>query len=148
MLDAALRPGPQDLRAKVESHPGVLVFSTPPLAKELAALGKVRVELDVAASARDADVSVILADVYPDGRSMQITEGIRRLSLRNGPSNAEPLEPGKSYRVAVELSHTAIVFPKGHRVRVVVAGSNYPKHALNPAGKSEVTIAAGRLLLP
>lgn len=148
VLDAALRPGPQDLRAKVESHAGVLVFSTPPLAKELAALGKVRVELDVAASARDADVSVLLADSYPDGRSMQITEGIRRLSLRNGPSHAEPLEPGKSYRVTVELSHTAIVFPKGHRIRVVVAGSNYPKHALSPAGRSELTIAGGRLLLP
>jgi predicted acyl esterase len=148
VLDQSLNPGPRDLRAKVESHPGAVTFSTPPLGRDLAALGKIRVELDVAASAPDADVSVILADVFPDGRSMQITEGIRRLSLRNGPSKAEPLEPGRIYPVTVELTHTAIVFQKGHRIRLVVAGSNHPKHALNPAGRSEITISGGRLLLP
>ena len=148
VLDTNLNPGPRDLRAKVESHAGAALFSSAPLPKDITALGPVRVELEVAASAPDADLAVLLADVYPDGRSIQITEGIRRASLRNGPANAEPLAPGKPYRVTVELSHTAIVFRKGHRIRVVVAGSNYPKHALNPAGKSEITLSAGRLLLP
>ena len=131
VLTPELQPGPADQREKVESRGDVLVFSTPVLEKDLAITGKVKVKLFVSSDRPDTDFTAILTDVYPDGRSMSTTEGIRRMRLRNSIAKEELLKPGEVYPVTIELTNTALTFLKGHRVRVIISSSNYPKYALN-----------------
>jgi putative CocE/NonD family hydrolase len=131
VLTPELRPGPADQREKVESRDDVLVFSTPVLEKDVAITGKVKVKLFVSSDRVDTDFTAILTDVYPDGRSLSVTEGIRRMRFRNTTAKEELLKPGEVYPVTIELTNTALTFLKGHRVRVLVSSSNYPKYALN-----------------
>ncbi|MEK6303560.1 MAG: CocE/NonD family hydrolase [Acidobacteriota bacterium] len=131
VLDAALAPGPADQREKVESRSDVLVFSTPVLEKGLAIAGKVRLKLYVSSDRPDTDFTAILTDVYPDGRSMLVTEGIRRMRFRNTTSKEELMNPGEIYPITIELTNTALTFLKGHRARIIISSSNYPRFALN-----------------
>jgi putative CocE/NonD family hydrolase len=131
VLDPALKGGPQDQRDKVESRDDVLVYSTAPLASNLPIAGKVKVELQVSSDRLDTDFTAIVADVYPDGRSMLVTEGIRRMRFRNTTAREELMKPGEVYPITIELTNTAITFLKGHRVRVIISSSNHPKYALN-----------------
>jgi hypothetical protein len=131
VLTPELQPGPADQREKVESRNDVLVFSTPVLEKDLAVAGKVRVKLFVSSDRADTDFTALLTDVYPDGRSMLITEGIRRMRFRNSTTKEELMKPGEIYPVTIELGNTALTFLKGHRVRLSVSSSNFPKYALN-----------------
>jgi putative CocE/NonD family hydrolase len=80
----------------------------------------------------DTDIAVRLCDVYPDGRSMLIADGILRLSCRQGFEQRVPLVPGEIYEIEVDLWSTSIVFNKGHRIRVSIAGSNAPRWDINP----------------
>lgn len=131
VLDPALKGGPQDQREKVESRGDVLIFSTPALTSDLPVAGKIRLELQVSSDRLDTDFTAIVTDVYPDGRSMLVTEGIRRMRFRDTTSREELMNPGEVYAVTIELTNTAITFLKGHRVRVIISSSNYPKYALN-----------------
>ena len=131
VLDQALQPGPMDQREKVESRADVLVFSTPVLERDLAVAGKVRVRLFVSSDRTDTDFTAILTDVYPDGRSMLVTEGIRRMRFRNTTSKEELMTPGEIYPITIELTNTALTFLKGHRARIIISSSNHPRFALN-----------------
>jgi len=131
VLDPVLPNGPQDQRKKVEGRPDVLAFSTPALADDLPVDGRVRVKLFVSSDRPDTDFTATLTDVYPDGRSMLVTEGIQRMRFRNGASKEEFMKPGEIYPVTIRLTNTAITFRKGHKVRVLISSSNYPKYALN-----------------
>lgn len=131
VLDPTLAAGPRDQREKVESRADVLVFSTEPLASDLPVTGKVRVKLFVSSDRPDTDFTAILTDVYPDGRSMLISEGIQRMRFRNSDAKEEFMRPGEVYPITIGLTNTAITFLKGHRARIVVSSSNYPKYALN-----------------
>ncbi len=131
VLDPVLPNGPQDQRKKVEGRPDVLVFSTPALADDLPVDGRVRVKLFVSSDRPDTDFTATLTDVYPDGRSMLVTEGIQRMRFRNGASKEEFMKPGEIYPVTIRLTNTAITFRKGHKVRVLISSSNYPKYAPN-----------------
>ncbi|MGH9845055.1 MAG: CocE/NonD family hydrolase [Blastocatellia bacterium] len=131
VLTPELQPGPADQRDQVESRSDVLVFSTPALARDLAITGKVKVRLFVSSDRTDTDFTAILTDVYPDGRSMSITEGIRRMRFRNTTTKEELMKPGEVYPVTIELTNTALTFLKGHRVRLIVSSSNHPKYAVN-----------------
>ncbi len=131
VLDQSLSPGPMDQREKVESRSDVLVFTTPALEKDLEVAGKVKVKLFVSSDRADTDFTAILTDVYPDGRSMLVTEGIRRMRFRNTTAKEELMKPGEIYPVTIELTNTALTFLKGHRVRVIISSSNYPRFALN-----------------
>jgi len=124
--------GPADQRQKVESRNDVLVFSTPELRQDLTTAGKVSAELYVSSDRPDTDFTVILTDVYPDGRSMLVGEGIRRMRFRESTNAEKMMTPGEIYRIAVELPNTAITFPKGHQVRVIVSSSDYPRYSVNP----------------
>lgn len=126
-----LPKGPCDQR-QAERRDDVLTFSTPPLAEPVEATGHARAVLHVASSAVDTDLSVRLCDVYPDGRSYLMAEGMLRLRYRNGLAKPVPLTPGKRCEVTVELWPTSIVFAKGHRIRVSVTSSNYPRFDVNP----------------
>ncbi|MFY9609617.1 MAG: CocE/NonD family hydrolase [Blastocatellia bacterium] len=131
VLDSSLTPGPTDQREKVESRSDVLVFSTPMLEKDLPIAGKVRMKLFVSSDRTDTDFTAILTDVYPDGRSMLVTEGIRRMRFRNTTSNEGLMTPGEIYPITIELTNTALTFLKGHRVRIIISSSNHPRFALN-----------------
>jgi predicted acyl esterase len=111
--------GPMDQR-KVESRPDVLLFTTEPLPEP--------VEVT---DCPDTDVTVKLCDVYPDGQSLLVTDGIRRASLRKSFEKREPVEKGQVYEVEVDLWSTSLVFNKGHRIRVAVSSSNAPRFEPN-----------------
>jgi predicted acyl esterase len=122
--------GPMDQRP-VESRADVLLFTTEPLAEPVEVTGRVTARLHVFSDCPDTDFTVKLCDVYPDGKSMLVTDGIQRASLRANCEKREPLEPGKVYEVTVDLWSTSLVFNKEHRIRVAVSSSNSPRFEPN-----------------
>ncbi|HJT77205.1 MAG TPA: CocE/NonD family hydrolase [Gemmataceae bacterium] len=126
-----LARGPMDQR-KVESRPDVLVFTTDVLAKPVEVTGRITAKLFVSSDCPDTDFTVKLTDVYPDGRSMLVTDGIRRARYRRSFEREDFLEPGKVYELSVDLWSTSLVFNKGHRIRVDVSSSNAPRFEPNP----------------
>ncbi len=123
--------GPRDQRA-VESRPDVLVFTSAPLEQPLEVVGRVKAILYVSSDAPDTDFIVRLCDVYPDGRSYNIAEGVLRMRYRESLSREKLMTPGRVYRAEVDLWTTAIVFNRGHRLRVHVTSSSYPAYDPNP----------------
>lgn len=126
-----LPKGPMDQR-KIDGRPDVLIFDSQPLETAVEVTGRVSARVSLSTSARDTDVHLRLCDVYPDGRSMMMLDGMRRLSVREGREKPSPVEPGKTYRVEVDLWSTSVVFNKGHRIRLAVEASSYPRFDINP----------------
>jgi uncharacterized protein len=126
-----LPKGPMDQRS-IESRGDVLVFTTDVLTEPVEVTGRLYAKLYISSDCPDTDFTVKLTDVYPDGRSMLLTDGIRRASLRNTYEKPEFLESGKVYEVEVDLWSTSIIFNKGHRIRVAVSSSNSPRFEPNP----------------
>ncbi len=122
----------EDLRANIEDRDDVLIFATEPLKEPIEVTGNVRAVLYISTSAVDTDFTVKLTDVYPDGRSMLITDGITRLGFRNSLETFETATPGEVYRLDVDVWSTSIVFNKGHRIQIAVSSSNAPKYEPNP----------------
>jgi len=116
----------------IESRADVVLFSTEPLAAPLEVTGRVKARIFVESSAADTDLSVRLCDVYPDGRSYLMAEGMLRLRYRKSFEKPEPLTPGAVEEVTVDCWSVSVVFNKGHRIRVAVTSSNYPRFDLNP----------------
>ncbi len=127
----ALAAGPMDQRP-VESRPDVLLFTSEELAEPLEVVGMVEARLFVSSDAPDTDFTVKLTDVFPDGRSVLVTDGILRASLREGFDREVPMSPGQVYCIRIEVGSTAYVFGRGHRVRVAVSSSNFPRFDANP----------------
>ena len=84
-----------------------------------------------ASSARDTDFTGKLVDVHPDGRALYLTDGILRARYRTSLSEPELLEPGHVYEITLDLSVTSNVFLKGHRIRLEVSSSNFPRYDRN-----------------
>ena len=126
-----LARGPMN-QNKIETRSDVVLFTSAPLAEPIEVTGRVKAKIFVASSAVDTDLSVRLCDVYPDGKSYLIAEGILRLRHRNSFEQPALLTPGKMEEVAVDCWSTSIVFNRGHRLRVAVTSSNYPRFDLNP----------------
>ena len=103
-----------------------MVYEWPHLEEALEILGYPRLELSVASSAPVAFLSAKLCDVFPDGTSALVSRGLLNLSHRESHTAPEPLTPGKRYRVTVELDATSWVFEPGHRVRLDIAGADWP----------------------
>lgn len=123
--------GPRDQR-EVEERPDVLRFTSQPLVDPVTITGPILARLWVASSAIDTDFTVKLCDVYPDGRSMLVIDGIRRMKHRNTFEKDELLTPGQVYEIIVDCWSTALVFNTGHRIRIDVSSSNSPKWQANP----------------
>ncbi len=130
-FDRTILLGPQDLRAAVESRPDVLTFTTPPFPSGVELDGPVSIRLFVSCDRTDADYSARLCDVYPDGRSMILTQGIRRARFRNSFSTEALMTPGETALIPIDLQNIAQTFPAGHRLRIDIAGSDYPHFDLN-----------------
>jgi hypothetical protein len=125
-----LPPGPADQRPS-EGRPDVLVFSTPPLAKDVEATGWVKATIYASSSAVDTDFTALLADVEPSGYARFLTDGIVRARYRNSTRQAEPIEPGKIYKYSIDLWATSNLFKAGHRIRLYVSSSNFPRFDRN-----------------
>ena len=126
-----LPKGPMDQR-KVESRKDVLCFTTDPLTAPVEVTGNVRARLFVACSAADTDLSVRFCDVYPDGASYLMAEGMLRLRYRDGFARPTPLKPGEVVEATVTCWPTSVVINEGHRIRVSITGSNAPRFDVNP----------------
>ncbi len=137
---------PQDQRPD-EAHS--LSFDWPPLDDELEILGHPRAEVTLSSSAPVAYLSAKLCDVFPDGTSALVTRGLLNLAHRESRERPSPLEPGRPYRVTVELEVTLWVFEPGHRIRLDLAGSDWPNAWSPPAPVTLVVErASSALLLP
>jgi putative CocE/NonD family hydrolase len=123
-------PGPQDQRS-VEGRDAVLVYSTPPLMKDMEVTGPVSVELYAKSSAVDTDFTAKLVDVGPDGFAQNLTEGIIRARYRDSQEKPTLMTPGQVYKFTVDLWATSNVFRKGHVLRLEVSSSNFPRFDRN-----------------
>lgn len=123
--------GPQDLQQAVESRNDVLIYTTPVFDQDLVIDGAIKVTLFVASNRQDTDFAARLSDVYPDGRSLLMTQGIRRMRFRNSDTNEALMQSGQIYPVTIELQNLAITFLPGHRLRLVISSSVYPHFDLN-----------------
>jgi uncharacterized protein len=125
-----LTVGVQD-QAPDEARSDVLVYSTPPLAQDLNVTGPVSVQLYVSSSAVDTDFVAMLTDVAPDGVAHNIADGIVRMRYRDTLERQDFLEPGKIYKITIDLWATSNVFLAGHKLRLDIAGSNFPRFDRN-----------------
>jgi len=123
--------GPQD-QTEVEKREDVLVFTSDVLDEELEVTGPVKVVLYAASSAPDTDWTAKLVDVFPDGRPFNFCDGIIRARYRESADNPTLIEPGKVYRYEIDLWATSNVFLPGHRIRVEISSSNFPRFDRNP----------------
>ncbi|HMQ35411.1 MAG TPA: CocE/NonD family hydrolase [Chloroflexaceae bacterium] len=137
------RPGPETVGAAppylpLSMRPDVLVFQTAPLAEDIEVTGPVEVRLHVASSAPDTDFTAKLIDVYPpspdypEGYHMYLADGIIRCRYREGFEREALLEPGQVYAVTIGLPPTSNLFKAGHRIRLDISSSNFPRFDLNP----------------
>jgi putative CocE/NonD family hydrolase len=134
-----LEPGPRDQRA-VEARDDVLVFSTPPFKSDFEVIGPVSVELYASSSAVDTDFTGKLVDVWPNGFAQNLTEGILRARYRDSRDKPELLNPGQVYKLTLDLWATANVFKPGHRLRLEISSSNFPRFDRNlNTGESAAT---------
>ena len=118
-------------RSKIELRPDVLVYSTPVLEQDIEVTGTIQAVLYAASSAPDTDFVINLIDVSPDGHTQYITNGIIRVTYREGLKERKLIEPGKVYEYRFALRPTCICFQKGHRIRVEVTSSDMDRYARN-----------------
>lgn len=131
-------PGPLDQRA-VESRTDVLVYTTPAFQKDTEVSGPVSLELYVSSSAVDTDFTGKLVDVWPNGFAVNLTDGILRARYRNSMEKVEYMNPGEIYKLTIDLWSTSNVFLAGHKLRLEIASSNFPRfdRNLNTGGTFE-----------
>jgi putative CocE/NonD family hydrolase len=116
----------------------VLSFQTEPLPEAIEVTGPLSVRVWVSTSAPDTDLTAKLVDVYPpstdypDGYALNLQDGILRLRYRNDRSRPELMNAGEIYQVDVTLAPTSNLFERGHRIRLDLSSSNYPRFDLNP----------------
>jgi putative CocE/NonD family hydrolase len=125
------RTGPHDQR-ELEARPDVLVYTSDPLPEDLDVIGPVEATLHVSTSAPDTDFTAKLVDVHPDGRAYGICDGILALRHRDGLERAEHGTAGEVYELRIALGPTANRFLAGHRLRLEVSSSNFPRFARTP----------------
>jgi putative CocE/NonD family hydrolase len=128
-LDFGATAGPRD-QSPLESR--CLTYTTEPLAEGLEVVGPVRVALYASSSAPDTDFIAKLCDVLPDGRSIQVADGILRARYRHSRARPRLLEPGKVYKLEIDLWSTAWLFQPGHAIRVAITSSCFPRFDRNP----------------
>lgn len=144
-----LRPGAFDQRGRpdffgckdtlpLNARNDVLTFQTPPLEADVEVTGPIEMHLWASSSAVDTDFTAKLVDVYPptaeypEGVAINITDSIIRARYRNGYETPELMTPGQPYELVFELYPTSNVFKKGHRIRLDISSSNWPRFDVNP----------------
>ena len=125
-----LAPGPRNQQV-VEERSDVLVYTTPAFTHDTEVTGPVSLDLFASTSAKDTDFTAKLLDVWPNGFAQNLTEGILRLRYRNSVDRPELARPGEIYHVVVDLWATSNVFLAGHRLRLEISSSNFPRFDRN-----------------
>ena len=125
-----LAPGPKDQRP-VEARDDVLIYTAPAFSQDTEVTGPVSLELFAQSSAVDTDFEAKLVDVAPDGFAQNLTEGIIRARYRNSQEKPELMNPGQIYKFVIDLWSTSNVFLKGHRLRLEISSSNFPRFDRN-----------------
>jgi uncharacterized protein len=122
----------------LRARPDVIVFQTEALPEDIEVIGPIVVNLFVSSTAVDTDFTAKLVDVYPPskdyplGFEMNLTDGIMRARYRRSPEKPELMKPGEVYELKIEPFPTANVFKKGHRIRIDISSSNFPRFDVNP----------------
>jgi hypothetical protein len=120
------------------SRSDVLVFETPPLDHDVEVTGPIEVHLWISSNCIDTDFTAKLIDCYPpnedypEGFAMNITDGILRARYRRSWEDAEMMTPGEIYKIALQPFPTSNLFKAGHRIRVDISSSNFPRFDVNP----------------
>ncbi len=127
----AILAGPRDQRT-VENRSDVLIYETEVLTEPMEVVGQIYVRLFLSSDCPDTDLTAKLTDVYPDGRSMLILDGALRVRHRQGLDREDFMIPGEVVECEVDLWSTALCFNRGHRLRLAVSSSNYPRFDPNP----------------
>ena len=123
--------GPMDQRS-VEKRPDVLTYSTAPLAADTEVTGPIKVVLYASSNAPDTDFTAKLVDVFPDGLARNLTDGILRVRYRDSLETPKLMTPGEVYRMTIDAGVTSNVFRAGHRIRLEISSSNFPRFDRNP----------------
>lgn len=130
-MGADYHPGAIDQRP-LEARNDVLVYSTPPLEKGIEVSGPITVTLYVSSDAKDTDFTVKLIDVSPDGTAYNIDENIQRARYRDGYDKPPVwMQPGQVYKIVMQPMQTSNYFAPGHRLRIDVSSSNFPRYDRN-----------------
>jgi putative CocE/NonD family hydrolase len=119
-------------QTEIEQRADVLVYSTPVLDQPVEVTGPITLTLYAATTAVDTDWTGKLVDVYPDGRAINLNNGIIRASFRDSLEKPTPIQPGKVYEYKINIWPTSNVFLPGHRIRLEVSSSNFPHYDRNP----------------
>jgi putative CocE/NonD family hydrolase len=122
---------PTDQRA-VEQRSDVLVYTSAPLQQPIEVTGPVRLVLWASSSARDTDFTARLVDVLPDGTARALTDGIQRARYRTSRTTPRLITPGQAEEYVIAVGATSNVFLAGHRIRLEVSSSNFPRFDRNP----------------
>ena len=123
-----------------------IVFDTEPLTRDVEILGWPVLDVEVASDKPNAKLIARLCDVHPDGASTRVTYGILNLTHRDSHSDPKPLEPGKRYRIRLELNNIGYAFPKGHRIRLALSSEYWPLIWSSPE-HATLTLFAGKASL-
>jgi putative CocE/NonD family hydrolase len=149
--DERIEAGPQD-QADVESRDDVLVYTSAALPEDLRIAGPMRARLAFSSSAPDTDVVLRLVHVRPDGLATNIQEGALRLRYRDGYASPALMEPGRIYEITVDMRSIAYRIPAGHRLRLQVTSSAFPRLERNlntgapsNAEESRAVVAVNRI---
>jgi uncharacterized protein len=117
---------------KMEGRQDILVYTSEPLKEGIEASGPIDVTLYVSSDAKDTDFTVKVIDVYPDGTAYNLDETIQRLRYRDGFDKPQVwMQPGKVYKVAFQPMTTSNYFDTGHRIRIEISSSNFPRFDRN-----------------
>ncbi len=139
-------------QAKVEARKDVLCYTTEALSEDVEVTGPITGELWAASDAKDTDWTMKLVDVYPDGKAVNIQDGIVRAMYRdNDPAHPTPLKPGAVEKYTLDLWATSNVFKAGHKIRVEVASSDFPRFNRNlntgePPASATATVVAHQII--
>ncbi len=124
---------------KMEARADILVYTSEPFKEGVEVSGPITPTLYVSSDAKDTDFTVKAIDVYPDGRAYNLDESIQRMRYRDGYDKPEVwMEPGKVYKVTLQPLTTSDYFEAGHRLRIEVSSSNFPRfdRNLNTGGRN------------
>ncbi len=127
-------PGGVFDQRSTEARHDVLVYTTPALEQDTEVTGPLIVHLWATSSAPDTDFVARLVDIYPDGYAQNLNDGIIRARYRDFAQGTAPslIEPGKAYEYVIDLWATSNVFKQGHRIRLDITSSNFPRWDRNP----------------
>lgn len=140
--------GPYDISDTVESRSDAAIFSTAVLSNDITVKGQIKVHLEVSSNRKDTDFAIRITDVYPDGRSMLVLDQIQRMRFRNGytASDTAVMVPGTTYGIDISMPNTALTFKAGHKIRLVITSSNYPRFDNNLNNGSTMYVAGDTLI--